>query len=413
MNPAELFKLAYSALSERKLRSGLTVLMVIIGAALMTSLNGLSGGMNHFISDQLGTLGANLIIVLPSQPLATMGPSQNTQKITINEYTVRTISRMEGVSQAVPFIRGAANLKSGNRELAASIVGIDQSRLRYVIPKISLASGSYVSNFDSVGMVVGTEISFPPGESAVFAPQGKMLTMEIAKTETVGQTQKVVTKSKSVQVKGVLNKIGNMNADGIVFMSLDAADTFFEQGGEYTGIYVITKDPEHNDKVEKEIRDRFGKNIGVTTPKAIAETIQSILSTFNAFISSIASVSMFVGAVGIVTTLFTAVIERTKEIGLLKALGFNSLTVLLMFLTESVTIGVVGGMLGVLMGIGGAYLLIRVMPFNFSGGWIRPVFIPSDLIYVAILSLVLSCVAGLYPAWRASRLSPLIALRKE
>jgi putative ABC transport system permease protein len=196
-------------------------------------------------------------------------------------------------------------------------------------------------------------------------------------------------------------------------MSLDAADTFFEQGGEYTGIYVITKDPEHNDKVEKEIRDRFGKNIGVTTPKAIAETIQSILSTFNAFISSIASVSMFVGAVGIVTTLFTAVIERTKEIGLLKALGFNSLTVLLMFLTESVTIGVVGGMLGVLMGIGGAYLLIRVMPFNFSGGWIRPVFIPSDLIYVAILSLVLSCVAGLYPAWRASRLSPLIALRKE
>jgi len=413
LNPAELFKLAYSALTERKLRSGLTVLMVLIGAALMTSLNGLGGGMNNFITDQLGTLGANLIIVTPSQSLSRFGPPTDTQKITINDYTVRTISRMSGVSQAVPFIVASATLKSGSRELSVTIIGVDQTKLHYVIPKISLASGSFVSNFDSNGMVVGTDISSPPGESTPFAPQGKMLTMEIVQTTTVGETQKVTMKTKAFQVKGILNKIGNMNADSRIFVSLNSANTFFEKGGEYTGIYVITREPDLNDKVEKQVRNRFGKTIGITTPKAIAETIQSILSTFTAFISSIASVSMFVGAVGIITTLFTSVIERTKEIGLLKALGFNSLVVLLMFLTESITIGVIGGMLGVVVGIGGAHLLTRIMPFQMQGGGINPVFLPNDLVYVATLSLVLSCVAGLYPSWRASRLSPLIALRKE
>ncbi len=414
MTPLDLFKLASSALSERKLRTGLTVLMVIIGAALMTSLNGLSGGMNVFIADQLGSLGANLVIVSPSQPLGRFGGGQQeSQKIIINDYTVRTIARMPGVEQAIPTIQSAATLRSGSKELTAQVIGMDQSKLRLVIPKISLASGSYVSTSDSSGMIVGMDVSLPPSETTLFAPQGKMLIMEIAQTENVGQTQKVTTKTKSFQIKGVISKLGTMAVDTNVYISLSAANTFFEKGSQYDGIYVITKDPALNDKVEQEIRTRFGKTIGIITPKAITETIQGVFSTFNAFISSIASVSMFVGAVGIITTLFTSVIERTKEIGLLKALGFNSLMVLLMFLTESIMIGILGGMLGVMIGIGGAYLMIRVLPFGVGSTGVKPLFVPIDLAYVALLSLVLSCVAGLYPAWRASRFSPLIALRKE
>jgi putative ABC transport system permease protein len=236
--------------------------------------------------------------------------------------------------------------------------------------------------------------------------------VELSKVESSGPYQKVVTKRKSFQVKGVLNELGNMLIDNQVYVSLPAAASLLEKGGEYSGIYVITRDPGLNDEVVERIKEIYGKNIGVTSPKAIAETINRILGTFNAYIQSIAAISLLVGAVGIVTTLFTSVMERTREIGLLKALGFSNETVLALFLAESGVIGLVGGLMGVVAGVGGAHLLSVLTPFG-EGVNINPTFKLGDIAYVWGLSLTLSLLAGLYPAWRASKLSPLTALRKE
>lgn len=410
MNPVELFRMAYSALSERKLRTGLTILMVLIGASLITSLNGLNAGTSSFINEQLSTLGGNVLVVSPSSFSGVFGPPRETET-KLNAQTVKTLKSIRGVSYAVPYYQGLVTVTSGGESKSVTLVGMDNGKLKYVAPKVDVLEGAFLSESDSVGIVLGYAVARKEG-GEVFAKLGQTMVVELSKVESSGPYQKVTTKRKSFQVKGILSELGNMLIDNQVYVSLPAAAALLEKSGEYSGIYVITRDPGLNDEVVERIKEIYGKNIGVTSPKAIAETINRILGTFNAYVQSIAAISLLVGGVGIVTTLFTSVMERTREIGLLKALGFSDGAILALFLAESGVIGLVGGLTGVVVGVGGAHLLAAVTPFG-EGISINPVFKPGDMAYVWGLSLTLSLAAGLYPAWRASKLSPLTALRKE
>ncbi|MEM2123436.1 MAG: FtsX-like permease family protein [Candidatus Bathyarchaeia archaeon] len=409
MNILELFKMASSALSERRLRTGLTVLMVVIGSTLITSLNGLNGGASRFISDQLSTLGGNILIISPSTSMGTFGPPRESARIPLTAQTVRTLGRLRWVEEVVPFISGAVTIRIGGEEKTVSVVGIDQSKLKYIAPKTELLMGKLASSSDFIGMVLGYRVAYDGGELKV--KPGQTVKVEVSNVELVGGLQKVSVEEKAFQVRGILKELGSMIFDVQTYMSIPAAKALLDKGNEYDGIYVVTRDSKYNVDVEDEIRRIYGKNIGITSPKAIAETINAILGTFSAYISSTALVSLLVGAVGIVTTLFTSVMERTREIGLLKALGFSNPSILLMFLVESMLIGGLGGVLGVAAGIIGAHRLVKVIPFGVNG--ITPIFNPIDIIYIWTISFILSIFAGLYPAWRASRLSPLEALRKE
>ncbi|MFC1506052.1 ABC transporter permease [Thermoproteota archaeon] len=408
----ELIRLSFAALKERKLRSGLTIMMVIMGAALMTSVHGLGGGMDNFFTEQFGSLGANVLIVTPSGGGGGFGrPQSSSTTMKLTSGTVQTIEKIHGVTYAVPYVSGVASLKSAGEEKTMSVVGIDQNKLKYIAPKISLESGSYVSTQDSIGILLGYNVAHPSDLDRPFAKRGQTISIEYTTVETERGTEK--TETKSFQVKGIIEELGNLQIDNQAYISPSAANALFDKGGSYNGIYAITRDPEENDAVEESIRKIYGKNIGVTSPKAITSTIQESLGAFTGFISAIAGVSMFVGAVGIITTLYTSVMERTREIGLLKALGCGKRNILFMFLSESMTIGFIGGLLGLLLGLGGAYALIALMPFGRGGMSFTPYFVPINLIQIFILSFTLSIIAGLYPAWRASKLTPIEALRKE
>lgn len=415
MTVLDLVGLSFGALRERRLRSGLTVLMVLIGVALMTSINGLGGGMNNYISEQLGTLGANVLIVTSSS--VEFGPSaQSGMQTKLTSQTVRTIERFQGAKYVVPYFTGGGTLKSGGESRTVGILGIDQSKLVYIAPKVSLESGSFVLASDSIGMILGYSIAHPSSLNKPFANTGQTVFVEFSKVESQAAVEKLVTVRRAFQVRGVLSELGSAQTDSQVFISLAEANALFGKGGTYDGIYVITNGPNENDKVQASITKFYGKNIGVISPKAIASTIQQVMGTFIGFLSAIAAVSMLVGAVGIVTTLYTSVMERTREIGLLKAIGYARETVLFMFLTESFAIGLLGGLLGLISGIVGAYVLIRLLPFAFGGGLtisISPWFSPFGLVQVFLLACGLSVLAGLYPAWRASTLSPITALKKE
>jgi len=409
----DLLGLSFGALKERRVRSALTILMVIIGVSLMTSINGLGGGMNNFITEQLGTLGANVLIVMPSANM--FGPeAQSGMQTKLTPQTVRTLERIDGVKYVVPYFSGAATLKSGSHSRTLAIVGIEQSKLVYVTPKLSLESGSFVLPSDSNGVLLGHAVAHPSSLETSFADTGQTVYLEFSKVETQGGIDRLVTKRKAFQVRGIASELGTSDVDNLVSISLASANTFFEKGSTYDGIYVITDSPDDNDKVEASITKLYGKNIGIFSPKAIASTIQDIMGTFIGFLYAIGGVSMFVGAVGIITTLYTSVMERTREIGLLKAIGYSNETVLFMFLTESFTIGLLGGLFGLGFGIIGAYLLIGIMPLGFGQDVsISPWFSPPTLAQVFVLACVLSVLAGLYPAWIASRLNPITALKKE
>ncbi len=182
---------------------------------------------------------------------------------------------------------------------------------------------------------MGYNLAYPSGSSKPIARQDQTVTIELQKVESKGGIDKIVVKKKSFQVKGILEELGSQEIDSVAFVSLPAANALFEKGGYYDAIYVITIDPEENDAVEERIREIYGKNIGITSPKALAETIGDVMGAWNVFVSTIASVSMFVGAVGIVTTLYTSVMDRTREIGLLKAIGYGNKSILFMFSCRS------------------------------------------------------------------------------
>jgi len=198
--------------------------------------------------------------------------------------------------------------------------------------------------------------------------------------------------------------------DQIAFISLSSAKSFFNRHDVYDGIYVITEDPSLNDVVRARLQARY--NVNVLSPKSIADAIQRISSAISLFVDSIAAVSLLVASVGIITTLWTSMIERIREIGILKAIGFSNGKIMRLFLNEAIIIGVVGGTLGLVFGVGLAY----IMKTFFRGDFfvtITPMFTPQNFLSTWLLCLILSMVSGFYPAWRASQLDPVTSLRHE
>jgi putative ABC transport system permease protein len=413
MDGLELVKLAFEAISERKLRSGLTILMVLVGSALMTTLNGMNAGTSAYVNEQFSRFAANVLIVSPSPFRGPTGAGG--AGITFNDQTVNTIKSIAGVKEVVPFFSDSVEISAGGRSRRINLIGIDQSKILSIYPGLQLEEGSFLAKHDSIGIVLGYEVAHPPALSAPFATFGQSVLVRYSKVETSGNVQKTVTESRGFQVKGVLAAYGTQT-DRVAYISLSAANSLFKKSGKYDGMYVVTVDPSVNDAVEKRIRDRYSGNIGVISPRAIAQNIQSLLAGISTYIQSIAIVSLVVGAVGIVTTLYTSVTERIKEIGLLKALGFSNSSILFLFLDEAIIIGLIGGTIGIAAGVVFANLGLGAMPmFRFGGAaaGMKPIFYPQDLASVWGLSILLSIIAGLYPAWRASGLEPVVALRKE
>jgi putative ABC transport system permease protein len=231
--------------------------------------------------------------------------------------------------------------------------------------------------------------------------------------------QKPIVSQRAFSVRGTLNTIGSsiVPVDQMVFISLSAADNFFERRGIYDGVYVVTESTGINSMVQSRIRTLYSSDITITSPQAIANVIDNIKSGVYLFISIVAYVSLLVASVGIITTLHTSMMERIKEIGLLKAIGFSNTLVLTLFLNEAAIIGIVGGCIGIGSGIGLSFVMSNFVGRSFRIGGtsvqIIPWFSPMTLFATWLLCVALSMVSGFYPAWRASRLDPVVALRQE
>ena len=415
MSIFDLFKLSFGALKDRKVRTILTILMVVVGATLIVGLNGLSAGFSTFIDKQFSVLTPNMLIITPSPQFQRGGGTQTTP-MNIDDRLVKSIEPMNGVRGVVPVILKTVNIDSGSSSRNVQVIGMDQTKIDLLFPTFSLEEGTIVFPYDSVGILLGNEVKYPPGKSSVFAGLGERVTIDYKTVDVSNGNQNWVTHKKSFLVRGTVNPLGTggfIPIDRSISMSLSEANYFFNMERKYSMAFVITEGIVMNGPVEKEIRKIYGDDIGISSPRVIVQTIQGFVSGFTGFIMAIAAVSLIVAGVGIVTTLITSVMERTREIGLLKAIGFRGRTIMTLFLTEAVLIGAIGGVLGIALGIA----LGTVLPTLFPGGpddsGVVAVFHLESLIGVWILVTSLSAIAGIYPAWRASKLDPVEALRKE
>jgi putative ABC transport system permease protein len=420
-NYKQILILSLDAIRERKLRSALTILMVIAGGALMVALNGMSAGNMAFVVKQFNSLAPNVMFVSSGQH-GFHGPS-GPPTIIINSQVVKRIKGLPYVQDTVPAYRGQLQLNAQGSTQNVPVIATDPSKIPLILPTLQLVPGSAIKPTDPTAMVVGNTVANPPGAAVPFLSIGQ--TVKATATYSTGASGRAATQSKTFVVSGILESSGNNYIDQAIIINEIVGNQLFHKTGKYDSITVAASSPVYVNTVAKEITDLYGpNNLNVITPNAIIQTQQQLQSGTATFALMIAFIALLVGAVGIITTLYTSVNDRVSEIGTMKAIGAKNTFILALFMSEAFLIGILGATSGVLIGIGGGYLLSGMVPHSASGpggggggsggapAHADPIFVPSDLFRVWSLSLLLSIAAGIMPAWKASRLSPLEALRK-
>lgn len=420
MDIKEIFVLSFQALRERKIRSLLTILMVMAGTSLLVAVNGVGAGFTEFFNKQFSNLAPNILFVTSGQEQGSGtvgsgggggGGGSAGSKITLNAAVINRIDSLPFVEEVIPSYQSQVLIKSKGEEKSHAALSIDPNKLFVIAPTLGLQEGSQIKQNDPSAIVIAENIAKPPGEDNPFVTLGETVELEYSFIDDT--TGKQDTVSKNFLVTAIMESTGNPTIDNAAVINLDAGDSLFQKSGKYDSLFVVASSNELVDVVESEIKKLYGNDIGVTTVKAILKTIEQFTGGITSFLLSIAIISLIVGAVGIITTLYTSVIERIREIGTLKAIGAQSSNILTMFVFEALIIGMLGATLGLIGGVGGGYALSQATPRNEGDPPLIPLFFMSDMVTVWIISVVLSVIAGLLPAWKASKISPIEALRPK
>jgi len=392
--------------------------MVMSGSALLVAVGGIGASFSNSFNRQVSNLAPNILFISSSQqaqgggggPSLGGGAASSPPKITLNSAVVNRIHSLPFVSDVISVYRGSVTLQSQSESKTGAILSMDPQKLNLIAPTLEFESGSTVQPNNPAAMIVAQNVANPPGDANPFLVLGQSVkvTYSFVDSDTGEQKQE----SKNFIITGIMKETGNPTIDNGIIINLQAGNSLLQKSGKFDSLFVIAQTPDLVDTVQQELRNLYGNNVGISTVRAILKTIQQFTGGINAFLSSIAIVSLIVGAVGIITTLYTAVVERTREIGTLKAIGAQNKDILTLFLVEALLIGIFGATLGMLSGIGFGYALSAgIRPGNEP--YSPPIFVLDNMFRVWIISVSLSIAAGVFPALKASRLLPITALRAQ
>jgi putative ABC transport system permease protein len=415
----DMFKLAYKALIDRKVRSVLTILGITVGSAIILALIASSSGLNAGITANIQRTGANILTIRNAGGFFSAG-STNTYQLSQTDITY--LKGLPNVIKVYPYYSYGASIENGGSTLQASVVGIDLSALPILYNGLTVAEGTIPLAGDTTSAAVGWSIANPT--SGIPLGLHQMVSMSVSGIKGQGAI------SYAVLANAILAEYGTAlfsNIDDTVYISFQAA-TYLSKSPYFSGIYVVVDNTNDVTAVENTITTYYGSNVRVISPGQILSSIQSITGQLTVFLGSIGAVSLFVATVGIVNTMYVSVMERTREIGILKAIGYRPKQIMGMFLAEAALTGVIGGFTGLLLG----YVLSFLMGGQLAGstiggrmfgggrgaaaassGGVVPVFSTGLIIFALVFPVILATAAGLYPAWRASRMNAVAALKYE
>lgn len=438
----DTFSYSFSAIRLRKLRATLTTLGVIIGIAAIVALLSITQGLQVTITDSLNRgLSATTLIVVPgSNALGGIGNpgnggnggvagaggglgfgvggSGNSGFALYANYTTAIDALSPEINMSMALIQREGYIDTGSYNETVSIYGVDFSQYMRQYPTTFVAASGTVPTTPSANqIVVGARIVDPQenGTSLFHAAD------KVQVVYTNATTLPVVNETYTAQVAGVLQKIGGFGAGGPsdsgVYMPLTQAESFFGTNqSDYIIVQLKNSDNATIANVSKAITDYFGGQITVISSTAVLSLLSTIFTTIQFFLGGIAAISLLVAGVGIMNIMIVSLIERTREIGILKALGMKSRTVLMVFLGESIIIGLIGAFVGIGLGWILANVTTRVLASGFFGGsgfQVTPLLTPEVFLGALGFGVGVSVVFALYPAWRASKLRPVDALRYE
>jgi len=431
MRTSDVFSYSFSAIKLRKLRAALTTLGVVIGIAAIVALLSITQGLQTTITDQLERgLSADTLIVVPGSSAlgggegggfagGGFGGSSSNAPLHIN-YTdeINNLSPDIITSFAVVQKAGYVQNGSGVIRIVTTITGVNFSQYANAYSTTFVAAtGSIPLNPSNDEIVVGARISDPRFNGTLFVRAND----EVNITWTNNTVIPFVNKTYTAHVAAVLDRIGGFGIGGPsdtgIYVPLTRAEEFF--GTDEADVIIVklrSSDAATINSTSKIITDYFGDQVSVISATAVQSLLTTIFSTISLFLGGIAAISLLVAGIGIMNIMIVSLIERTREIGILKAIGMKSRTVLYIFLTESVIIGLIGAVIGILSGwvlANGVALFLGRGGVIGSALTITPVLTVEVILGALGFGIGISVIFALYPAWRASKLKPVEALRYE
>ncbi len=410
MNLKNLVEEAFKSLISNKVRSFLTMLGVFIGVGAVIAMMAIGQGAQNSITNQMSSLGTDVLYLSPGNFTENV---RNPQDITNSD--VDALAALDCVETVAPVVGQSYTISQSNgNTVTATVRGVVPAYLD--LSNYDIDQGSYISQEELDGMdmvaVIGSDIKetlFPNASTANVIGE----TIRIS-----GQPYKIIAvlKSKGSSTQGA-------NQDEVVYIPLTTAQNrlITRKKNSVSQVTLKIKSGYTLDQAEtiikNEMRDRHGifegnpDDFTIMNVQEMLDMVNSVMNTFVLFLGGIAGISLLVGGIGIMNIMLVTVTERTKEIGLRKALGAKKQDILTQFLVESSVLSLVGGIAGIIFGIGLAKLICYIA--TVMGTSLTASINPLIIVVVTIFSVAVGLFFGIYPANKASKLEPVIALRSE
>ncbi|ABR53964.1 protein of unknown function DUF214 [Methanococcus vannielii SB] len=397
MKTKDIISFAGKNITRKKTQSSLTIIGIVIGILAIVSLISLGYGVQNYIRGEITTVGADIISILPSQEFG--GPVSGKN---FKDKDVNAIKNVKGISNVLPGWFGGQIIEYRDQKSYANTYLITPSIYSDIFINsfgYSLDSGRWLNDNDKNSCILGYNVAKNTFNREV----------RVGDRVTIGDNR--------YKVVGILKETGNPRNDNAITLPYESSNDLFKIKDEYNIITVSVRPGEDVVKISEDIKKEIEKsrgdeNFSVLTSEQLAESINSIFSVLTLFLVGVAGISLLVGAVGISNTMHMSILERRKDIGILKALGAENNTILSIFVIEAGFLGLFGGIIGTVFGILIAKAIeyfAKIAGYGLIRAWISP-----ELIFgVLIFSFVVGILSGYFPARSGAKLNPVDTLRGE
>lgn len=395
-------KIALGSITSAKMRSTLTVLGIVIGVAAVIANVSLGASFNQHFTNEVSNIGSNFIYIQGMQPKLFY---DNQMKIVENTPGISGVSPLKSQTAEVTFM-------SETKSIMVSGVGEDYDE----VAKTQLKEGSFINDNDRYVAIVGSEVADEKFGRNLSVRNSIDITFRVGEDEKITKTFKIkgiIQNPENTMIQAFNDNEGILIPIGIMNEILGETD--------YGGVFAMAEDPATIQNTSDEVDRRLARNFGISerdlddkdsrpymtiNQAEILEQTDMMAAALGSFLTAVALISLLVGSIGIMNIMLVSVTERTREIGVLKSLGFTGSDILFLFMIESILLGVFGGILGSVVGIAGAYGVESFLSL--------PVVFPFSLISAGfIVAVAVGFVSGVYPARKAAKMKPVDSLRYE